>query len=82
MENKTQIDRINDSTKLLLSKYGWSMKENIIYNKNNKPVIKFLVNGGKYIFLDMAGNKLMQGKFQFNITLERLLTEYYYCKPI
>ena len=69
---------LNDIT----AKYGWTVNGNNVYNRKGTHVVVIECKGDRYTFKDTSGNKLMTGKGQITVSLERLLTSYYFCTPI
>ena len=49
-------------------------------NRNNKHIVTVKMKGDSYSFLDNAGIKIMSGKGQLSVSLEKLLKEHYYAK--
>lgn len=65
----------------ILSKYGWTINNNIVSNSLGKETFSIVFKGAKYTFLDKANNKLMSGKGCIEKSIEKLLTQFYFCQP-
>jgi hypothetical protein len=78
---QTVSSDILDSVK----KYGWSAEKeggNVVLSNKKGKVVSISQSGDKYTLNDMVGNKLMSGKGNLPQSIEKLLTSYYYAKPI
>ena len=68
-------------------KYGWKyehtgQKSATIFNKKGDHMLTVLFTGSKYTFWDRAGRKILSGSDSPASGLEKILTEYYFCKQI
>jgi len=73
----------------VLNKYGWKAeyipggaREIKIFNRKGNHA--FTIKHWKltYVFTDTGGNKILSGRGQLNKSLEKVLTQYYYCQPL
>jgi hypothetical protein len=75
-----------ETTKVInnaINKFGWSAveKENgnyILSNRKSKPVVTVKMKGNSYTVIDSVGTKLMSGRGQLALSLEKLLRGYFY----
>lgn len=70
----------------LLSKYGWTASDSngvieLTNRKGTKAALIKIKEGGRHIITDVSGNKLRAGKCQIEVSVEKVLTEYFYCRP-
>jgi len=71
-----------------ISKYGWAVIEQdehtfMLFNRNNRKVaIIHLKPYNKYLIEDVYGNKLLIGKSKLELSIEKLLTTYFYASLI
>jgi hypothetical protein len=74
---------VEDQLNEMCSRYNWSFKNFTGYNSKGSAVFTIECRKGRAIFRDMAGNKLLTGAADnAPATLQKLLIEYYYCKPL
>lgn len=68
------------------NKYGWfaigTDENQTLCNKKGDAVATIHNRKGKYIVNDTGGNKLLSGSGQLEKSIDKLLTSYWYCKPV
>jgi monoamine oxidase len=71
---------------VVAAKYGWKVISNEgkleLYNRKGNLVCIVTQTGRKYMIRDMADNKLMGGNGNLPQAIEKVLTQYYYAKPV
>lgn len=70
----------------LLSKYGWSAYNSngvveLTNRKGTKAALIKTKENGRYIITDIAGNKIRACNWQIEVSVEKVLIEYFYCRP-
>ncbi len=70
-----------------VTKYGWDVEKVSdtdfdIYNRNQKKIIAVQAKGDKYAFFNSAGEKLVTGRGQIQLSMENLATKYFYAQRV